>query len=68
MENLEKIKELLESMNDAERQALTEELNTQQVSCRTGIPIEDITPRNLNDPEFSQRVRSEIHSALRGEI
>jgi len=68
MENLEKIKELLESMNDAERQVLAEELKTQQVSCRAGIPIEDITPRNLNDPEFSQRVRNEIHSALRGEI
>lgn len=74
MENRDKIRELLASMDDAERQLLNEELHASHLSDNAGttnrvrVAVEEITTANLSDPEFSQRVRNEINLALRGEI
>ena len=68
METRQKIRELLENMDGAQRQALAEELASMTRAGRSGVAMEDITAAKLRDPEFAARVRAEIDSALRGEI
>ncbi len=68
MEHREKIKELLSGMGAEEQKILQEELRANMLASRPRVSLEEITSTNLNDPEFSRRVRNEIHSALRGEI
>ena len=58
-----KLRGLIESMSDEQRQILAEELH-----LRSGrISLEDITPERMRDPKFAASARAEVEAALRGE-
>lgn len=68
METRDKIRQLLEGMDNGQRQVLAEELKSLSQAARPRVAMEDITSMKLKDPQFAAQVRAEIEAALRGEI
>lgn len=64
MESREKIRALLDSMDDGQRKMLAEELG--RPAERPAFAIEDITVDRLRDREFSSALRAEVVEALKG--
>jgi hypothetical protein len=63
MDTRTKLRGLIESMSDEQRQVLAEELHV-----RSGkVSLEDITPERMRDPKLAAEVRAEVEAALRGE-
>jgi Arc/MetJ-type ribon-helix-helix transcriptional regulator len=67
MDHRQKIRELLESMDAAGREALSQELLGMNAPAAT-VGLDEITVERLSDTGFAARVRAEIQAALRGEI
>jgi hypothetical protein len=64
-----KIRELLESLDAADREALGQELRAMSPSApEPTVGLEEITVHRMTDSAFAARVRAEIQAALRGEI
>jgi hypothetical protein len=69
METNAKIRELLESMDAAGREALARELAAMTAPPPSpSVGLDEITAERLADSTFAARVRAEIQAALRGEI
>lgn len=69
METNSKIRELLESMDAAGREALTLELAAMSARpASASVALDEITVERIADSTFAARVRAEIQAALRGEI
>lgn len=68
MDTNRKIRELLESMDAAGREALARELAAMSAPATPRVGLEEITAERLEDSSFAARVRAEIQAALRGEI
>lgn len=64
-----KIRELVESMDAAGREALARELAAISAPAPAAtVGLDEITVERLADSTFAARVRAEIRAALRGEI
>jgi len=59
----DKIRTLLDSMDEGQRKMLSEEL---QGTAKPAFSIEDITVDRLRDREFSAALRAEVVEALKG--
>ena len=62
----EKLRTLVESMDDTQLGVLAEELAVALDGRRRRITTEDITPERLKDPEFAAEVRAELEAVLKG--
>jgi hypothetical protein len=65
MDTRERVRALLESMDDEQWGILSEELAVASRDRRGGVNLEDITPERLRDPEFAAAVRSELNAVLK---
>jgi hypothetical protein len=69
METNLKIRELLESMDAAGREAVAQELAAMSARpAAASVALDEITAERIADSTFASRVRAEIQAALRGEI
>jgi hypothetical protein len=66
MDSKEKIRALVQSMDEAQLGTLGEELGSAIEGRRRGIAMEDITVERLRDPQFAAEVRAELESVLKG--
>jgi len=66
MDTKEKIRELVQSLDDAQLGALGEELTSTLEGRRRKITTEDITVERLKDPQFAADVRAELEAVLKG--
>ena len=64
MESRERIRALVDGLDDGQRKMLAEELG--RPAERPAFSIEDITVERLRDREFSSALRAEVVEALRG--
>ena len=66
MDARDKIRALVQSMDDGQLGALGEELAVAVEGRRKRITTEEITPERLKDPQFAAEVRAELEAVLKG--
>ena len=66
MDSKERIRALVQSMDEAQLGTLGEELASALEGRRRGVAMEDITVERLKDPQFAAEVRAELESVLKG--
>ena len=67
METREKLRGLIDSMDEDQRSILAQELAAALDTRRASrVNVEDITVDRMRDPAFAAEVRAEVEAALKG--